>query len=147
MKKKVLLIVCFCCLITLINGCSDDDRDKVAIQDFVLADGCQWSEFDKKKLHRVDSQTELLNYVDCGDNEIPQIDFDKYTLLITRFDLPDPGYTITKKLTRTLNDYLFEIKYKSSGTVQPAIVVLTHVAILIEKLDASSSVELSISKQ
>ena len=147
MEKKVLLVVCFCCLIALINGCSDDDSKKVAIQDFVLVDGCKWSEFERDKLYRIDSQSELLNYVECEDNEIPQIDFNKNTLLVIRFYLPNPGYTITKKLTRSLNGYLFEIKCKSSGTVQPALVTLTHVAILVDKLDASSSVELLISKQ
>jgi|GEM_PF-4412059 len=148
MKKKVLFIICISSLISLSNGCSDDNGwNKVALQDFVLDKTCQWTEFEKQKIYRIDSQADLLNYIECEDNEIPQIDFEKYTLLMTSFDLPDPGYSITKKLTRNQNDYLLEIKYKSSGTPQPAMVILTHVAVLIEKMEPTSSIELSISKQ
>ncbi|EGK00448.1 hypothetical protein [Dysgonomonas gadei] len=148
MKKKVLFIVCICSLISLSIGCSDDDGwKKVAFQDFILDKTCQWTEFEKQKIYRIDSQTDLLNYIECEDNKIPQIDFEKYTLLMVSFDLPNPGYSITKKLTRNQNNYLFEIRYKSSGTTQPAEVILTHVAVLIEKIEATSSIELSISKQ
>lgn len=148
MKRLFRILIIASCFMSLV-ACSDDEKDNlVPTENYKLPQGCDWNyiPLKEKTLYRIDNMEDFtsLNLADC---EGINIDFEKYTLLYYWFGTR-PVEGITTKLYQiedNPNQYRLKttVQNYKGGNVE-AVLVIHHVALIVNKLDKNDSVELSI---
>lgn len=139
--RKYLGLIIMLMLVVSMSSCSSDD-DRVIIQPINVAEEPiadflktelpnnyhSWSFFvyidpkysrpfaiDENIFCVINSQEELMN-IYLGDKELPEIDFDNYTLIIGQQIMPYPGFYITKKeLVEGEDGLVFNLYVRNDG--------------------------------
>lgn len=146
MKKTLILVILFSFVISL-TTCSDDSDDKKIIpsEKFVLPEGCKWSyiqQFDK--VYRVDNADELKKLI-VYDGEV-EFDFEKKTLLVayigTGFFRKMDSKLYVKENKETV--YQFDVIVEVGSGEKEDILIISIIALSVDKIDVSTSVDLNI---
>lgn len=87
MKEKTLLILGLS-IVVLCAGCSKDSHPEekpVDMVDFVgKLTNWDWSEIEANRLYVIRSMDEYTRYVKSENDPLPEIDFEKYSLLVAK---------------------------------------------------------------
>jgi hypothetical protein len=109
---------------------------------------CAWkpleyrNEPNSSEIAVINSDEELQNYLVCTEGSLPEIDFDKYTLLFTQGMSTQGIKNITKQLIRNAQDkYNLDVNITQNMTMKPE---KWEVAIIVSKLPESSVVTLNV---
>ena len=102
---------------------------------------CRWKNYDEEGLILINSYEQLDKYITCADCDYPVIDFSKNTLLLAKGVLPNRT-TIGAKMLRQLDHKYYELGVESTPPYIYDVVTYWHVAIIINKINADSIVDL-----
>lgn len=129
-------------------GCSQHDESTtypaiIEVKDYLLTGTtCNWQSVEKDTIYLINSNEELSKYVSCQGNDLPTIDFDKYSLLFVRGVNTRGIDSITRDLLQiSINEYKFVIDITSNMTT---IVQGWAVAVLTTKFHQNSVVKLGL---
>ena len=116
----------------------------IPFEDYSLyGTGCWWSKFEFNKVFIINSNEELSQYITCReDNNYPEIDFSKHTLLWARGGTPSNVHTIKKQLQQILdNEYKLYIDVLLGSATIPENWII---ALIINKISEDSHIELNV---
>jgi len=116
---------------------------EIPITRYSFASTCQWTNFFYNKLIIINSDEALRDYVTCIDDNYPEIDFSKWTLLVFSPSCCNIDSRVKKMLLEQLSDskYLLSIDIIPSDTTNAAPLIIS---ILIPKISDSSQIELNV---
>ena len=146
--KDILLILLSLFLITSTVGCSDKINDagseeEIKMKEFSLEDfDCSWNRLSEDiiqqaehiEMHIINNTTELLSYISCNDN-IPEIDFEKYSLLLAKGLHPHVVYYEYSEFINDNDNYSWSI-FLSDRT--HSTITEYDISILVPKLNNST---------
>jgi len=102
----------------------------------------------------INNNEELEQYIVCAEENYPEIDFSKHTLLLANgIVFSDLGHTeivgnINKNLQQlSVNGYKLNVEIELAGHTVTSVVECWHFAIIINKLSAESTVELNVANK
>ena len=103
---------------------------------------CQWTDFETDTLIIVNSDEELESYISCTGDNLPSINFSKYSLLLVR-SLSSSGIEyITKNLQQTaINEYELDVNVFLNDLLFP---IGWTLALITCKLEKEADVKLTI---
>ena len=104
---------------------------------------CQWINFDPDKLIIINNSEELGNYINCTDDNYPEIDFSKWTLLMLNVKYCNIHSKVEKLLLQQLSDkeYLLSVAVIPSLTAIPTPLIIP---VLSPKISKDSQIELNV---
>lgn len=149
MRKIVSFSLLFLLLLSFV-ACGDDDKEDenvVPTTAFFLPEGCTWKkDLDQDKVLRIESMSELSLLVDVAEGaKLPEIDFEKKSMIMVASELANMGYRIDYKMWRT-DDASYHLDIVVSDDVDvlfPAHTVY-NLAVLTNKLDKNCSIDYDI---
>ena len=116
----------------------------INIQDFSLAEtGCSWQNTEGDTVYIINSAEELLLYISCNE-DIPEIDFNKYSLIFTSGGTTGGIHNISRSLQKTsVNEYklMIDIKLDMTTVAQGWLT-----AFLTPKLFSHSTIESDVNQ-
>lgn len=126
MKKISYLLGVFFFALTF-TMCSDDEKgetvEMMKTRTFVLPEGYRWSsDLDDRGLYTIDNMKEWNEMVvaEEGASALPDIDFEKETLVLVVIETPKTGYYTTYGLYKFGDNVcIVDIKMKDSETQTP----------------------------
>jgi hypothetical protein len=143
MKKIIVFIIPILMLVmTSFSECEkqpDNNKKVVKTTPFVL--GCDWTNVPPNIVHIINSAEELANYINC-ENELPQIDFSKQTLLAATGIVGGGVSKETAELSKTGTEYSLNIDILLDDTA--VVGSPWRTALLINKLEINH-IELVVS--
>jgi hypothetical protein len=106
-----------------------------------LGTSCRWVNSKQDEAITINSDEELLNYIDCGVlRGFPSVDFEKYSLLVLNVKYCNIDSEVKRLLLQQLSadSYEFSIDVVPSLTANAAPLI---VAIIVEKLNGHGTIE------
>ena len=161
--RKIIAPGIVCTLLFAVVSCNaskepsvfdDDEATNVSFSEFSLSENCQWIDIVKStenaiqwmnsgKMIIINSNEELKKYIECLDNNYPDIDFSKYTLLLTSGVTPNLVYraNINSFAELSANKYRLNIEVLMTDAT---MIGSWTTAILVKKLSVQSEIELNV---
>ena len=113
MKSKTLIFTAFLLILAVSVACKKKEQYPIEIPftEYSLTESCQWTNFICDKIIIINSSKELENYVICAEENYPEIDFSKYTLLIANGHTPNGILEVSNRLLQlSANKYKLDIE-------------------------------------
>ena len=144
MKKKFLNITIFLLLLAgSFSACKKHETETPFTEYSLIDTLCQWENLNyDSKVNIVNSNKELEKYIACIDSSYSEIDFSKYTLLLTcgrtNYGILDINTTFLKNNTN---------KYTLNIIVHLNVAMVAEkwtVAILVSKISDNATIKLNV---
>ena len=104
--------------------------------------GCWWTNYEQNKVIIINSEEELDKHIACsGSDTYPEIDFSKHTLLFASGSTSYGVSNVSGKVYYISGKYVLNVEVLLNDTTA---ISNWKIALLIDKLDAKSKVELNI---
>ncbi len=139
--RQVIIVI----LLLTASACSKKDSPtEIPFTDYSLTESsCAWQSYQPNKLIVINSNDELSSYVQCTGS-LPDIDFSKYTLLLTRGTSTSGISRIDKLfLQHSGHEYWLKVNIKLNITT---VVENWSVHILVPKLPSTVRVMLDVTQ-
>jgi hypothetical protein len=143
--KKIIKILHLAAIMLLLAGMvsSCGKEESLAFTEFSFNDHpCKWTNLNyDQKIIIINNYDDLAKYVICTDNDYPDIDFSKYTLLLASGGATNGISKIDISLQKTGNKYILHTIIHLDMTTVPD---RWYVAILAPKLSNSTNIILDV---
>jgi len=118
---------------------------EIPFEEYSLTEtSCKWANSDSKKVFIINNNEELDKFITCSGEDYPAIDFSKKSLLVIS-DISSSGIShSTAKRLRQLEQKCYELELELRFN-DLTVVTPWQIAIIIDKIDATISVNLKIS--
>jgi hypothetical protein len=147
MKRQSIKIIA---LVLLLAGtavaCGEKETNEQPVEipfvEFSLPENCQWTNLNyDNKVIVINSNMNLEKYVACAEDNYPEIDFSKNTLLLASGGGGDIRRTEIQFLKNTYNKYTLKVILHEGIA---AVVLTWKVAILVPKMSDKVTVTLNV---
>ncbi len=145
-----LLIVSFTCTI-ICTGCRDINEDEnteiypvdIITTDYKLPPDVDWQNLKQDSVYQFDSKEKLISHI-SNPTDIPEIDFERYSLIIVCGRTTNGIQELTKQLTQTSRSkYELKVNITLYNTMEAPRWVLS---ILTPKIPDKSQIDLTVEK-
>jgi hypothetical protein len=116
-----------------------NNQDSIVVSTIFTMKNCRLINLLPDTVYIINSNEELANYINC-ENDLPQIDFSKQTLLVTCGRAPNGISNITSELTSNGGTYTLNIDILLEIT---AVAMGWEIALLTDKL-TTNYIELNV---
>lgn len=153
MKKLLKFLLFGVACTTLCAGCNNMVNNDITetyprnvdVSDFNLTEtACNWSwqTIKEDTVYVINSTEELYGYISCQNDNVPAIDFEKYSLLLTKGGTTSGVHKIDRNLQQTSID---EYKLTVDITLEMTTVAQGWmIAVLTPKILSSTTIELDV---
>lgn len=156
MKKLIKFLLVGVACTTIYAACNNMVNNDITgnypidvnVSDFSLTEttcNWNWQTIKRDTVYVINSEEELLTYISCEKEDMPTIDFNKYSLLLTSGVTPSGVHSFSRHLQQTsINEYNLMVKIIMNMTAMPGF---WHVAILAPRLSGSPAIKLEVKQQ
>jgi hypothetical protein len=155
MKKLLKFLLFGVACTTLYAGCNNMVNNDITetyptdvdVSDFNLTEtACNWSwqTIKEDTVYVINSTEELYGYISCQNDDVPAIDFEKYSLLLTKGGTTSGVHKIDRKLQQTsINEYKLTVDITLEITT---VAQGWNLAALVPKLSSNAIITLNVIK-
>jgi hypothetical protein len=156
MKKLIkFLFVGVACTI-IYSGCNNMVNNDITVNypidvdvsDFSLTEttcSWNWQTIKGDTVYVINSAEQLLMFITCQKDDVPAIDFEKHSLLLTSGVTPSGVHSFSQHLQQiSINEYNLMVKIIMNMTAMPGF---WHVAILAPRLSGNPTIKLEVKQQ